>query len=266
MSGITYEEYVSAIRNKYALQSGGDLSSLLAKPTRASLKKACIEAFDIRKQQSDKKILKQFFDIQDEDGFNIKKEFDKDKFVPIINFLKGKTDLIQSSTSLELVALLIDFKPRPFLEYKKNTINIANPALQNKPENQINQEPKTPWKTITITISFISIISAIVYFAFNWKQKDCMTWSEDHYEKIACDDTPGSENKIADQEILEKFVKAKMDTIETFFDNGRPLYWYTKTDGEIELFTAEGEHPISGKKLRPITEIIVRKYVYKEDL
>ncbi|WP_027391271.1 hypothetical protein [Aquimarina latercula] len=257
MNDITYEEYIRAIRNKYSLQSGGDLSTLLAKPTRANLKKACIEAYDIRRLQSDKRILKQFFDIQNEDGFKIKKEFDNDKFVPIINFLKGKTDSIQSSISLELVAVLIDFKPRPFLEYKRNGNKIIKP-----PSGSGDGKTKIPWKKITITISFISLVSVLFYLGYNWQQKDCMVWKEDHYESASCNTKGISLNY--NQDWVDNFKKAQNDTIETFFKQGDTLYWYYKRNNKVELFTKSGMHPTENVRLKPITETIVRNYILKE--
>lgn len=262
MNDITYEMYINAIRDKYVLQSGGDLSTLLAKPTRANLQKACMEAFDRRKQQNDKRILKQFFDIQDEDGFKIKRDFEKDKFVPIINFLKGKTDSIHSSTSLELVAVLIDFEPRPFLEYKKNGKIIDYPPLE-EPGGDSPPKPEIPWRKIVIIMSFISLISAIVYLGYNWQQKECMIWTEDHYEKAEC-----NSNKISinyNQDWVDNFKKAQNDTIQNFFEEGgKPLYWYYRKNKKIELFTKSGIHPIENVKLKPITETIVRNYMLKE--
>jgi len=45
---------------------------------------------------------------------------------------------------------------------------------------------------------------------------------------------------------------------------GKPCVWYGKSfDGSYDCFTAPGLHPETGKKLKPITEYIVKKHLLK---
>ncbi|WP_282087082.1 hypothetical protein [Aquimarina algiphila] len=150
-------------------------------------------------------------------------------------------------------------KEVPFVDYKTKDRKEQEDA----PEEEGGEGNKW-FKKIIISVSITTPIIALLYFGIDWGQKDCMIWKEDHYEKITCGEN--SLNISYNQKVLENFKKVKKDTVEIFFKNGDPLYWYSKTDGEIELFTDKGNHPVSGKKLQEISERIVRKYVDNEGL
>ncbi len=137
----------------------------------------------------------------------------------------------------------------------------------NEPNTEGGKEEKytfnLPWKEVVITISFISVVS-FAYFGVNWKQKECMIWSNDHYEKIACDKTPNPD-LFYNQNIVQNFKRVELDTAMTIFKNGKALFWYDKDGGEIEFFTKGGRHPVNNKVLKPVTETIIRKYVFGEE-
>jgi len=90
-----------------------------------------------------------------------------------------------------------------------------------------------------------------------------MQWSKDHYEKIDCGQTKHP-NIVLNNDLLENSRKVKLDTTMTFFKNGEALFWYDKTKGVIEFFNSPGIHPKHKTQLSPITQTIVRKYIYKE--
>ena len=46
----------------------------------------------------------------------------------------------------------------------------------------------------------------------------------------------------------------------TFFKNEKPLVWYSKVNGEVELYDRPGFHPITDKPLKPITNYMIHKY------
>ena len=58
----------------------------------------------------------------------------------------------------------------------------------------------------------------------------------------------------------------KLDSNEklNFFKNHKPVVWYCKQDGVVELFNAPGFHPETGKPLKPITKYMIKKYNLKE--
>ncbi len=105
------------------------------------------------------------------------------------------------------------------------------------------------------------IVMVVLVWGLNktvFTPKNCMVWMEDHYEKIDCNDPEinGYSVKL-DEELLEHFRKVSYSDTLTFFNlYGKPLIWYSKSNGVYELFTYHGLHPVTGKTLKPITETI----------
>lgn len=60
---------------------------------------------------------------------------------------------------------------------------------------------------------------------------------------------------------LMKLKKLDLKNKLIFFKNDKPLVWYYKHDGEVELFNSPGFHPETGKPLKPITQYIIDKYL-----
>ncbi len=123
---------------------------------------------------------------------------------------------------------------------------------------------KTFIKVILIVLGLASLI-IITSVGFHKKSQNCMMWSEDHYKKVDCGKS-GKSLILLDQNLLENFKKVQLDTSMTFFERGKTKYWYDKTNGKIEFFNMDGFHPVNEKKLKPITQTIVRKYIYNEKL
>ncbi|WP_152538420.1 MULTISPECIES: hypothetical protein [Aquimarina] len=162
--------YKNEILEKYNREKGGEMSCYLLEPTRKQIKEACLWLLNRRKEKYDESILNRFF--QFEEGENKSYAIERvngDKFKPIINFLTGET---KSTTpaNLELIAWLIDFKPRPLSMYlKSNTENevTLSESFQKKEnayylknENQVvDIIPET--KVIEKTDKSITIISQI---------------------------------------------------------------------------------------------------------
>ncbi len=160
----------------------------------------------------------------------------------------------------------------PFVDYKsKSSVDNEDDILVLGVKNDIDDGIIDPvqgsgnerLKKITIVISFM-VVASILYIKITDQRKNCMIWKEDHYEEIACEKTDGLEIAL-NEELLENFRKVTLDTTMTFFKNGEALFWYDKTKGVVEFFNSPGIHPKHRTKLSPITETIVRKYVYKED-
>ncbi|WP_106794716.1 hypothetical protein [Aquimarina sp. Aq78] len=150
--------------------------------------------------------------------------------------------------------------------------NISKEQKEKLREIQRKKEIKKRKLYIKIGIS-IMITGMIVVVFYNSisdyfldKNKEemmCMTWSENHYEVIDCGKT-NSPDIALNRNLLENFRKIKLDTTMTFFKDGKALFWYDKTVG-IEFFTMPGTHPTNGKILKPVSQTIIRKYVYKEE-
>ena len=146
-------------------------------------------------------------------------------------------------------------------EESKIKIDVEERLLNTESKKEVEDKP---WRKIVVTISFVTVIAAIIYFVTNWRHKDCMIWVDDHYEKIACGKTNVPEIAL-NQNLLENFKKVQLDTAMRFFKDGEALFWYQKKDGNVEFFNMKGVHPIYKTQLKPITQTIVRKYIYKEE-
>ena len=97
--------------------------------------------------------------------------------------------------------------------------------------------------------------------------KECMQWNENHYEAVDCSNEKlgiGQWNLIIplDERIM-KLEKLDSKKELVFFKNDKPVVWYSKEDGKIELFNQPGFHPETEKPLKPITNYIIHKYGLK---
>ena len=126
---------------------------------------------------------------------------------------------------------------------------------------------------LLIGLAVIFSITLIFLFNNNWSIKslnnermNCITWSEDHYVLIVCPKNHDPSIIPFDEKLLTEFKKIEVDTNYHFFDdNSKARVWYDKTGGNIEFFNMSGNHPTNGKKLKPITQTIIRKYVFGEE-
>lgn len=95
------------------------------------------------------------------------------------------------------------------------------------------------------------------------EKENCMFWDEWHYQRIDCNKSlaPSITLEPFDENKWKYFKRIEVDEKTPFFEGGKPKVWYLKTDGEVEFFSAPGEHPINGKQLKPITKYMIDKYV-----
>lgn len=96
------------------------------------------------------------------------------------------------------------------------------------------------------------------------RNRECMYWSNDHYESVFCDDPVKKDNSIAlNEDLTVLFMKiTKPDTLTV--ENALGKVWYDKSNKKVEFFTHHGTHPVNGKTLKPVTKYIIEKYVYKD--
>jgi hypothetical protein len=110
---IDYEKAV--LKQYHEKRKANLLRSDLAHPAPAKLKDCCLMVFKERDGSTDRKILMDFFEVgvNEKMSWEIIDQFSRDRFRPLVKYLKGeisKTDL----KNTELLAWLIDFRPRPF--------------------------------------------------------------------------------------------------------------------------------------------------------
>ena len=294
MERKTSETYQREVLKKYKEDKGGAMmSGYLMNPTRSSIRDACLWLLERRKEKDDEYILNHFFKFKEEEhkarhiqGLKSEKA---DKFVPVINFLKGKVKKT-SPENIELISWLIDFKPRPYKKYLKSGNQVSKVhdeelEIDHEPKgsdigdlNELKEEEKKKkrWWIITTSIIVTVVMTIIILGLQKWnintqnsisKEPECMTWGDSLYMEVSCDKGPlsefGTQVKPLDQMKIKNMRKVKVHAGYPFFaKNGKPLIWYyKKSNKEIEYFTAPGLHPTNGETLRKITPYIIETYV-----
>ncbi|OJV50954.1 MAG: hypothetical protein BGO31_10835 [Bacteroidetes bacterium 43-16] len=96
----------------------GILPSNLLIPTIGRLKKECLLQLQHEYLKTDLPAFKSFFEQYNEESINLEKchYFSPDKFRALVSYLRNdniKTDI----KNIELLAILIDFKPRPYQKF-----------------------------------------------------------------------------------------------------------------------------------------------------
>lgn len=115
---VLIEDYKRAILARFSLIRDEQNAEFLMQPTPARLKKMCIYVWDVL-TVADKEVYKRFFMCK-EDAELYKKiqNFDIDRFKPLTNFLKGKSELT-SLNSLDLLAVLLGLNARPYQKFRQ---------------------------------------------------------------------------------------------------------------------------------------------------
>ncbi len=287
MPNITFKDYIEGIKAKYEEEKTKNYSGYLAKPSPAQLKNLC----DILKKKNTSKIDQEIIS-----SFYSTIGFDIDKFRPIGNFFSGKTQA-PSHDILDMMALLVDFEPRPlgkFLEKnnqqseedikskivtydssddkvpinipsRKNLVEIENNSLQH---NQIEKSSFNKKITFAILLTFFLFAAVLIYNNVT-AHKNCLEWKEDRYIEVDCNtEMSGFVNlnsNIPFNENLLKLRKIIPTDTTSFFKDGKATLWYCKdSNGNLEFFNAPGYHPITNKPLKHVTNYIIEKYLQKE--
>lgn len=135
-------------------------------------------------------------------------------------------------------------------------------------EIKVNSQP-IPVAKFRKKATGIGVATALglgIYFGMNTLNKpQCMRWAGTTYVRAHCDETlhPNTPIIPLNEQLLEHLHKIEVTDTTTFFEAGKPNIWYLKVDGGIEFYSAPGNHPVSGKTLKPVTSYIVEKYVLK---
>lgn len=94
-------------------------------------------------------------------------------------------------------------------------------------------------------------------------QESCMFWTGDRYQQTSCKQSRGDTMIIAlDQEKLNHLMR--ITEPDTLTEHSLGKIWYSKINGNVEFFTANGFHPeYPDRKLRKVTSYILAKYSEK---
>lgn len=264
----------------------GKLPLNLINPTPAKLKKECLLVFQSRNAKGDIAVLRQFFGHRDDEDAYLKaiKNLDTDKFKPLVNFLKEQTQDTEDK-NIELLAWLIDYKPRPFqfsLEAdttpKGEIITITNEIEpKSEPIYILGYDITLPAKSwyqrghLKLLPIFLIIIIAIFslnqylslnpIISFGENKNQCMYWSNDRYASINCDEKMPQVQIIALDESKLKYFK-KITRPDTLTISDIKGVWYSKINKVVELYTSPGNHPMhTDKHLKPLSKYMFNKYV-----
>ncbi|RKS00586.1 hypothetical protein [Flavobacterium sp. 102] len=271
-----FEAYKKAIKQHYEKEKKGNYSSFLLQPSRANLRKLCVERLKENAAYDDPNTFKIFmgFEFKPENMNKLKNE--TDRFRAIENFLKGSTDSNDLET-INLTAILVDFSPRPFLKFVRSNNgekNATTDIVVEKDEAKtgitsalpLGKEPRKKKKLILGLLGFTALFS-IGYTAKDLvlPEKECMQWQDDHYVELACESQILGIRKFNEpipyNEIEFNRRKLKVCDTTTFFKNGKAIIWYSKENNVVAFYNMDGIDPINGKELKRITQHMIHNHV-----
>jgi hypothetical protein len=290
-----FDDYELAVLQDYSEKKAkGELWSNMMHPTPGKLKKESLAVFDRRYHRKDEVTLRSFFDITgDTDTFRPAiKRWETDKFRPP-NLVLNKGTQRTDEKNIELLAWLIDFQPRPYAVWLKdrkekkdllleqqegkteepqpneqeNNDGIAIPVGQ-PPKRPDNPDKRFPYRQVFTYAAIIIVIVLTGYFFLLHRPSsggNCMYWTGDHYERIACNVRPDDTTVSVIALDSNKWVHFKRITrADTLTAASVGKVWYININGAIEYYTAPGEHPVyPDRRLLPLTVYILNKYPRK---
>ncbi len=136
-----FGDYQDQVLQSYKERAAANnLSPRLIRPTPAELKNECFAVCSERYRRSDDHTLRAFFGKSGDQDTCLEaiEELSIGRFKSLINFMKEETSDPKEKI-IELLAWLIDFQPRPFEMWKKNSPGAAvvqTPTEEKKPEKE----------------------------------------------------------------------------------------------------------------------------------
>lgn len=250
-----FKQYKEDLKKRYDEVRLGTYASLLENPSQGKLRELC----EIRCEEGkpiDLAIFRVFMGFPYDENHRQRFRQSREKFRSITNFLKDQTDL-SDRTAADMLALLLDFENRPYRHYIQNH-SVLPTAKRGETEDVKTFPAEVPlprrsWKWI---VAFLLLcVVGVIFYVYPLKG-DCMQWKGDHYEVVDCH----SEGTLVGyNENLMKLKKVEVDPNTVFFSNGQPQFWYCRHNGRMEFFNQPGRHPVTGRKLIPVSVQIAMK-------
>jgi hypothetical protein len=275
---VTIDDYIRSIKEEIITARQNDVKGFLVKPSPAQLRNLCLLLFDEGLNSNDKVIFESFFRATKEDDLRKKIEnIDIDKFRPIKNLLEGSIGN-PTTINLELTAVLISLKKRPYKNFSKGLepekrleVLDKETSSQTFDEKSITIVPKKNnfKKRLYGGIGLVAIsVFGIISNNYNSKKElQCMQWQIDHYEKVDCEMKNAlgamsiSQVEVMDESVID-LKKIEVSPETTFFIKNKAVIYYCKVnDSILEYYNAPGFHPVLEKPLKPITKYIIKKYI-----
>lgn len=297
-------EYRKEIRKSYEEEKkNGNHANFLVNPSPANLRELCVNIFRDNKNTDDFVSFRYYFgfDYTIENVNELNLQNNLNKFVPIGRFLKGESEL-KSIHGLDLVAMLVNFKNRPFNKFKNLNIDevevekeeddlllfqpeklkenntkrdeegtdaLSEPsmilAFANTNDNErINKHNKKS-KLKYVAIAFLILV--VGFFGTNYflNQNKCMQWQGNHYEKVDCEVKGFASFYKVEPIDAHQFKLQRVNVTDTTvcFRGKEPIVFYSKMNGKMEYFNQMGKHPESGQILKPLSPHMYAKYIAK---
>lgn len=242
-----FDNFQEAVRLTYlSLKANGDLHFDSKIPSTGVLKKWCLQTFQKGLSQDDEQVFNLFFErINTEDCLErIIKKTDPDKFRPLRNFIAGTTKSNPDERLVKILAILINFKPRPYrstqwILSKYDKVSPSYPTTIRK-KNCTAASVQSPNKTKfywprVLRFLTISLLMGVVIYP-NAKKYNCLIEQNSiaiqRHESI----TPSILIKLDKPRITESFQTTDTNTIL----NPEIKLWYWKLNSEKQ----ENKKPI----------------------
>ncbi|QEC74628.1 hypothetical protein [Mucilaginibacter ginsenosidivorax] len=286
MSESEYKELVLAEYDRQ-MKNEPSLSALLV-PTPAKIKSLVIMICEQGSKLStgDEKILESFVGKKD-NAAGYRKAFSTgkaDPFRPLVNLFDDRS-IKTNIRNIDLLALLIGFKPRPYHPSLPATITFDPPIKPAPPEIVTDEPPGNPdpsenpvepgeEPTKGKSYKFLWIIAAVIIAGMSWYliskkmekhytgKEGCMIWDDDHYEPIECKDrSSDAPHYPINQELVDHFKRIS-EPKKTLTYQSVGKVWYSNYKGSVQFYTDSGPNPLdTNLRVLPMTTHIFEKYV-----
>lgn len=261
--------------------------------TPGNLKLASVNICDDRFDPKDAIILDSFFGKK-ENAYAYRQAIQNssvDVFRPLINLLK-KRSIKPSLKNVNLLAWLIDFRPRPFhpnliiADINQDQTNINQDKT---PDSSLGstatdtaeyetgpvlpapllKKPLAQRKNVLIVCALLLVIALTSYLVIKYRKspeitghEGCMFWQDNHYQPIECSRRILYFHAVPiNHKLVDGFKRITLPDTLTMHSLGK--IWYAKFRGRVEFYTQEGAHPVdTNKRLLPVSDHILKKYVY----
>jgi hypothetical protein len=270
---MSESEYKKLVMVDYDRQKAERLlPSELLLPTPANIKAKIVKICEQGSELSvgDENILRSFVGEKD-NAAAYRNAFYNGKADPFRQVVKllAQRSVNTNVKYINLLALLIGFNSRPYhpnmvCEKTADGSTIVLPPPPPPPPNGL------PLKNRKRLIIYILVSLAVVtggYLAYYnvahrlTGNERCMYWDDDHYQPIDCNEKPPHGQS---QPIVQLVIRLKRITRpDTLTPYSVRKVWYANYNGRVEFFTAKGLYPPdTSRRLLPMTDHILKKYVY----
>ncbi|RYZ24909.1 MAG: hypothetical protein EOP49_45350 [Sphingobacteriales bacterium] len=250
----TNKAYREAVKRVFELRKNSLFEGRLINPTPAGLRNIFRFLTKEGLTRADAGVLKSFLLDRNLDTVDV------DRFRPLINFMRGATQLPDVEV-VNLLAILVDYKLRPlnvFLSSRLDHPPYEDPQPAGASGTEGEQGTTAGRNRFVFWLFGILVVGSIGIYLF-YKPTGCMRWNGHQYEKVECDAVATPDGPVHGFNASQFLVRrVKVSDTTTFFRAGIPQYWYLRNNG-YEFFDHPGYHPESSRPLLPVSRIVARK-------